>query len=430
MSHFSVPAPQTQPLLFTPGELLRCGLTDAHERPLVGVRTDAGDVRSWRTSPFRAWSWPLVEWGRTGNSYAALVLDCDSRESVELAAACAVDAGPLPRPSVIATRKASGHCHAAWMLRSPVHRGEAARRAPLQLFGRTAEFYRSALRADAGFVGVLAANPTHADYATAWLRTDPLELRALAAAVPHGWRMPAGPKLTTDPGRNCFLFRSLCSTGIRYDDADLDVFAARLNDGLSHPLPAGELAGIVRSVMRYRARWRSQGHQPAFLFRQAARGRRGGFVSGQSRRLGTPLEHDPQPWKAAGMSRRTWYRQRAKAAGESRGAKVGTEANTGSPAVDRPGGVGRETEVNTGSPAQPGRSVQARRARSVDLERQRQAGGCTSHEGQSGQAPASVERGAATSGALARDRVAAQAARADAERSERWWRLGSGWGVV
>ena len=198
--------PEQQPLLFAPDELIACGLSDAHNRPLVGVRTDDG-VRSWRTSPFRAWHWPLVEWARTGNSYAALVLDCDTRESVELAAACAVDAGPLPRPSVIATRKASGHCHAAWMLRAPVHRGEAARHAPLQLFGRTAEYYRSALRADAGFVGVLAANPVHADYSTAWLRTDPLELRDLGVCAAE----KADPNMkwimmfitTTGSGRSC-----------------------------------------------------------------------------------------------------------------------------------------------------------------------------------------------------------------------------------
>ena len=96
--------------------------------------------------------------------------------------------------------------------------------------------------------------------------------------------MPAGPKLATDPGRNCFLFRSLCSTALRYDDHDLAVFAARLNEGLSHPLSAGELGGIVQSVMRYRARWCFRGHQQGFMFRQRRRGHRGGVASGVARR--------------------------------------------------------------------------------------------------------------------------------------------------
>ena len=276
----SIPTrPPTQALLFAPDELVSCGLTDAHERPLVGVRTDDGvGVRCWRTSPFHAWEFPLVEWGRTGNSYPALVLDCDSRESVELAAACQVDAGPLPRPSVVATRKASGHCHVAWMLRCPVHRGASAREAPLRLFGRVSEFYRSALRADAGFVGVLAANPVHPDYITSWLRDAPLELCDLAVVVPRGWRMPRSTALGTDAGRNCFLFRSLCASGLRYTDADLPIVLDRLNAELSYPLVGGELAGILKSVMRYRAGWRAKGHKPAWIAKQRRLGERGGVA--------------------------------------------------------------------------------------------------------------------------------------------------------
>ena len=116
-----------QPLLFAPSELLACGLRDAHHHPLIGVRTEAG-VRSWRTSPATAWEHPLVEWARTANSYCSIVLDCDSRESQELA--CAVEAGygELPRPNVAAQRATSGHLHLGWNLRTPVHRGATARR--------------------------------------------------------------------------------------------------------------------------------------------------------------------------------------------------------------------------------------------------------------------------------------------------------------
>ena len=109
-----------QPLLFAPSELLACGLRDAHHHPLVGVRTEDG-VRSWRTSPATAWEHPLVEWARTATSYCSIVLDCDSRESQELA--CAVEAGygDLPRPNVAAQRASSGHLHLGWNLRTPVH---------------------------------------------------------------------------------------------------------------------------------------------------------------------------------------------------------------------------------------------------------------------------------------------------------------------
>ena len=89
-----------------------------------------------------------------------------------------------------------------------------------------------------------------------------------------------------------------------------------------------EVRGVWRSVCRYRARWRTQGHQRAFLFRQAARGRKGGTASGVARRVGTLLEHDRTPWESAGVSRATWYRRgenwRRKSGGEGRE----TEANT------------------------------------------------------------------------------------------------------
>ena len=124
-----------QPLLFAPAELLDCGLRDAHTHPLVGVRTEDG-VRSWRTSPARAWAFPLIEWVRTGNSYAALGFDCDSLDAVERAAASCMGAGDLPTPNICATRTASGHAQMFYLLDRPVYRGERARAKPLSYLGR------------------------------------------------------------------------------------------------------------------------------------------------------------------------------------------------------------------------------------------------------------------------------------------------------
>ena len=78
-----------------------------------------------------------------------------------------------------------------------------------------------------------------------------------------------------------------------------------------------EVRGVWRSVCRYRARWRVQGHQQGWLWKQVARGRKGGLIGGRKggmasgvvRRAGTPLEHDRAPWESAGVSRATWYRR-------------------------------------------------------------------------------------------------------------------------
>ena len=264
-----------QPLLFAPSELLACGLRDAHHNPLVGKRTVAG-VRSWRTSPARAWALPLVEWSRTGNSYAAIGFDCDSREAVERASASCMGAGDLPTPNVYATRSASGHAQVFYLLDRPVHRGERARVKPLTYLARVVEFYRATLRADAGYTGVLSSNPVHDDYQATYPRADPYALGDLASWIPNGWRVPR-PATTAD-GRNVELFRALCRRGLRDTDRQLEAWAHTYNDSFVPPLDAGELRGILRSVYRYRDRWRERGHKPEWLWKQAALGRRSGEV--------------------------------------------------------------------------------------------------------------------------------------------------------
>ena len=191
ISSLPTPGTERQPLLpleFVPAVMRGHGLREAHSHPLVGMRGTGGEVRSRRAPAADAWReidpYHLVEWGRTGTSYAALVLDCDSREAVERAHACAVGGGSLPTPNVTITRLASGHLHVGWMLARPVLRGEHAREKPLTALARVSEFYCAALDADRGYVGVLASNPLDVEhYATAWLRREPFSLAELAEVL-------------------------------------------------------------------------------------------------------------------------------------------------------------------------------------------------------------------------------------------------------
>ena len=64
----------------------------------------------------------------------------------------------------------------------PVHRGAAARPRPLAALGRIAEYYALALCSDRGYVGVLAYNHVHSDYATVYPRCEPYDLAELARA--------------------------------------------------------------------------------------------------------------------------------------------------------------------------------------------------------------------------------------------------------
>ena len=255
-------------------------------------------MRTWRTSPAMAWEHPLVEWARTATSYCSIVLDCDSRESQELA--CAVEAGygDLPRPNVAAQRASSGHLHLGWNLKTPVHRGAASRPRPLAALGRIAEYYAVTLRSDRGYVGVLAYNPIHSDYATVYPRTDPYDLAELARALPDNWRRPArAADLVSAPGRNCHLFAALCKLALGGSDEGVLTWGRTLNGEFVTPLPDSEVRGTWRSVCRYRARWRVHGHQASVAVetgRTRAQGRHGvrcgasGWLAHRAATVGRP----------------------------------------------------------------------------------------------------------------------------------------------
>ena len=182
----------------------------------------------------------------------------------------------LPRPNVAAQRATSGHLHLGWNLRTPVHRGATGRPRPLAALGRIAEYYAVTLRSDRGYVGVLAYNPVHSDYATVYPRSEPYDLAELARALPAHWRRPSKPAdLATAPGRNCALFAALCKLALGGSDEGLLTWARTLNREFSVPLADAEVRGVWRSVCRYRARWRVQGHQQGWLWKQAARGSKG-----------------------------------------------------------------------------------------------------------------------------------------------------------
>ena len=246
---------ESTPLLLAPGELLRCGLRDAHTYPLVGKRDSDGVIRSSRREPPKtAWTRELIELARTGNSYAALVFDCDSRESVELAGGACGGNGPVPPPNFASARTASGHLQVGYFLGRPVHRGDTARAHPLAFLGRVSEYYRAALGADPGFVGVLCSNPVHGDYVTTYPRDTPYYLPELASFIPKFWRLPKVP--TTEPGRNCAFFKALCKRSLKDSDRELEALAYSLADkarreypGADHPFTDSEVRSTLRSVL-------------------------------------------------------------------------------------------------------------------------------------------------------------------------------------
>ena len=210
----------------------------------------------------------------------------------------------IPTPNLSVFRRSTGHAHAIFTLKRPVHRDGQARPYPLSVLGRCSEWLLGALRADVGFTGVLVSNPMHADYETVWTRIEPYTLTELRAFVPHGWRRPRVAQ--TDVGRNCNLYCTLlrfAGVETRTDD-QVKIYAHQLFRSIDvdapHVFTLGELDEIIGSVLRSRAKWRARGwHKSEWLAKQgragrknssgqqAAKGRLGGIRSGEVRRART-----------------------------------------------------------------------------------------------------------------------------------------------
>ena len=256
------PQPQQLALDFAPAQVRSHGLRDAHTYPQVARRKGA----SFRVPASQAWVFAYLEL-RAGNSWPLMGFDCDVPSAV-------VDAlywnhhggdGPaLPRPNMVVERRSNSHSHVSYFLAKPVHRGANAREAPLRLLARISEFYRQALGADPGYNGVLTHNPMrsahrHGGFLTHWGRKQPYSLGELSEVIPKGWRLPVKP--TTEAGRNCALFVALMKWAGSPANIGREVLAVAraMNDGLDVPLGDSEVAGLAKSVERYRRSWIAKG---------------------------------------------------------------------------------------------------------------------------------------------------------------------------
>lgn len=276
-----------------PAQLREHGLRETHAYPLAsfGKRADGSFHRPKRLPVERAFDFPSVEWQRSASAISAVVLDLDGENATDrLLWETKWEIDPLPPPNWWTVRVAGegrlGGLHGSWTLAAPVHFGETAREAPLQLLGRVAEFYAERLAADADYTRVLAHNPTalaDSGLRTVWWRREPYTLDELAEAIPAGWRQPKLKR--TGIGRNCDVFASAMAWAGSPANIGWPVlpFVLQLNDlRIDPPLDEAELIGIAKSVERYRRRWIARGrfYTPEEL---SERGRRNGLRSGEVR---------------------------------------------------------------------------------------------------------------------------------------------------
>lgn len=292
------------PLEYAPPRI-RARVRELPIRPRVALAArDNGTFTGLRqVSPEEAWSWPEVEFV-TANSLPVLAVKVDGAEAVQRVYAAQVIEG-LPPFSWMAA--AGSDCHVAWTLARPVLQGAHARRKPLRALSRVSEFYASALKADVSFLGEISHNPEHSRFKTTWGRREPYQLADLGRIIPFGWRVPAKPR--TGIARRVALWETTMRWAGREANRDVEVLPAVLaaNRQFERPLSPAHCRSIARWVEAARWRWAAAGwHTAGFRERQSSRGRRSGAV-----RFEGSIEQ-AAPWVAAGISRRTWYRRRAR----------------------------------------------------------------------------------------------------------------------
>ena len=269
-----------------PAPLRERGLNVAHTRPLVGIEYPGHAIRTFRVEPERAWSFPRLQIN-PAHSWAVMTFDCDRGD---------VDRDvPIPHWEVVNAR--NGHLHAAYILRTPVHRYRGARSRPQDYATAVESGLIGLLEADAGYTGVLTRNPVKPgpECHTIWYaRTEPYDLWELAdwLELRQPQQQGEGPAGLLDSlrvgciGRNVYLHRWGISRAFRLAHSHpLDRIEALMLGVLAEenerrvdirdfaaPLPDSEIRHIARSNGRYVAKRYDRRRLSEI---QSERGRRG-----------------------------------------------------------------------------------------------------------------------------------------------------------
>lgn len=242
-------------------------------------------------------------------------------------AALAWEGVNLPPPSWSACNTENGHAHLVYGISAPVLVDSPdMRQGPLKYLCAVEAAFRAKLDADSGYTGLITKNPAFPDWRVLRGPRMSFDLGELAEYVDLKKFAPKRKPEEVGLGRNVTLFDNLRHYAYReirgykraaqcayvYWQKDLYDQAMTRNGDFVNPMDHREVYHVARSVAKWV--WRKfdiAASDERFSKLQAHRGKLGGLASGESRREGTPLEHDAQPWLAEGISRKTWYRRRS-----------------------------------------------------------------------------------------------------------------------
>ena len=233
---------------------------------------------------------------------------------------CAADEAGLPAPTWTAINRRNGHGHLAYGIDAPVRLERwGGRRGPANYLADIERAMVARLGADPSYSGFTCKNPLHRSWQTLWSE-HPYSLGEL-----HGWLGDLDAyhvDRVVGCGRNVQTFEHVRRWAYRLvlqhkaDGGTAETWRMACIGAAEHftaehspPLHRSECAWIGRSVSKWTwARFTAE----RFAEIQRARGAAGGRASGAVRFAGSLAER--KPWEREGVSRRTWYRRRQRAA--------------------------------------------------------------------------------------------------------------------
>ncbi len=219
------------------------------------------------------------------NSKTWLMFDVDRPTSPEQI----TDDLNLPAPNLFIQNPQNGHAHVLYSLDVPVHHNESSSRHAIRFAAAVDCGLSAAMKADAGYVGLITKNPVHERWRTYQGSPAPYSLGELSDYIDltaFNDKRKHLPEVGL--GRNCTLFdktRTWAYKARRNGEwADFNQWSGAVLDKVmtynavfSQPLPLSEVKAVARSI----AKWVWANITPQTFARiQSARGRK----SGESRR--------------------------------------------------------------------------------------------------------------------------------------------------
>ena len=248
-----------------------------------------------------------------------LVFDVDGAD-----AAGRWEAAGLPPPRWEAVNPHNGHVHAAWELAVPVNLRRGFQSPAVRLAALIEAALCRALGADPSYVGLLTKNPLHPTWdVKTWPSAPSLMDLKTALGGDRALRRarPDTAAEETGIGRSYGTFHrtrrhAYHVVGEYWEAGRLAAFEGHCQDWaaedtLKHHGRAPVRESLTDYIGRKVAGWTWEKRNPdAFAGRQSALGARGG----RKGKGGRPRLYEPgqEPWTLAGISRRTWYRQRSR----------------------------------------------------------------------------------------------------------------------